>query len=435
MDVNNIIFSLRGEQVGSIEVTSPKILDVYIAKWKSEKGLPLEVEETVFDKKLNKKVTQKVQKAREEITLEKITERGLSYMAALVIETEGLSKKKLKIKIKSGKRKVLTDVDTAIEFINYEDIKVVTDASKYKDIKTKSEFEIEVDNLADKELYSNADDFKDKAVLRLMLNQKATDLSFDLAKLINEDEDKTAFVYVEVTSVESNIVYCGEGENNNNFMYGEDKWFKIKYLEQPWIIKAREEYEKKINQTDNCQYIVDTYHAVNREHKPKSCSDHWCASFVGWCLKETGYSAQLDPGAAAYGNILTRYRNKIQTTIDKDGKTVPLTEKNAAGKTVYVTKDVFEDPIWAQKLSKMFLGCICHVKPLGYNHVTFAVAIDYKGNYLFLGGNQSNSVRLANYPNSIQARIYPIEYEIEDTDDEFPIYYVDVPKNGSVTAS
>lgn len=364
------------EEAATEEENRPKILDAYFVKW-------------------NPSMTA--------ISSDKIGERGLSYQVAIVVETENLTSKKIKVRVKSGKRKVLSDVDAAISFIDMADVAKEANPKKYKDIAAKAEFEAEVDAIEE-----------NKAVVKLMLNGKANDLSFDLAKLILADEDKTAFVYIEVDCDEPDVEYEGQGANKNTFLNDEGSFFQIKYLEQPWIVKAREEYEKKICQANDCQYIVDNYHAVNREHKPSSCTDSWCASFVGWCLDQAGYSAQLDPGAAAYANIKTRIRWK--------------TEK---GKKVW--HDKYEDPVWGQTVAQTLLGCICHVKP-STDHVAFAVAQDHDGNTLFLGGNQSNSVRLGRYTN-LKGRTYPVEYVIKTEDYELPVYYVVVPQNGSITAS
>ncbi|WP_181876055.1 PAAR-like protein [Chryseobacterium carnipullorum] len=110
---------------------TPKIIDAYFVKWISEKGAPVEKEEEVYNKKLGKKVSVKKKIETTKISTEKISERGLSYQVALIVETEGLSGKKIKVKIKSGKNKVLTDVDADVSLIDLKDVEKVTDASKY----------------------------------------------------------------------------------------------------------------------------------------------------------------------------------------------------------------------------------------------------------------------------------------------------------------
>ncbi|RKS25994.1 uncharacterized protein DUF4280 [Flavobacterium endophyticum] len=347
------------------------------------------------------------------LDLTKVEERGLSYGVALVIETVGLEGKKLKVKIKSGVRKVLSDVDAAISFIDLKDIDAVTNPANYKNVTAKEEFEVEVGKLASDASLSNKDSFKDKAVLKLMLNQKPDNLSFDLAKLIANDTSKEALVYVEINCSEPDVEYMGidNGSGTKNaFLKEEGKYFKIKNKEQVWLTTARGEMEKGVTEATHCNTIINDYHQVNREHKPSGCAtitNAWCASFIGWCLTQNNFSAQCDPGAYTYGHINTRYRNK---RVVRDGKTVTL-------------PDHFDDPVWAKNTdaNKLALGSICVVN--NRKHVTFAVAKNKEGTHLFgLGGNQGDAVKISAYSARVSS-VYPIEYTINEEDYELPIYY------------
>ncbi|HBV16636.1 PAAR-like protein [Chryseobacterium carnipullorum] len=392
---------------------TPKIIDAYFVKWISEKGAPVEKEEEVYNKKLGKKVSVKKKIETTKISTEKISERGLSYQVALIVETEGLSGKKIKVKIKSGKNKVLTDVDADVSLIDLKDVEKVTDASKYAGIKAKSEFEIEVDNFANDPTVENSAQFKNKAVIKLMLNQRADDLSFNLAKLIAASADKEASVYIEVTSDEPKIEYLGtEGSSSlkNTFLNG--NYFKIKYFEQPWIVKAREEQELGVSEATHCKKIIDEYHAVNRQNKPTACANtdnsSWCASFVGWCLTNSGFSAQLDPGAYSYGHEKTRYRAGFKKN--------PTDKKGLA-------KEEFDEPIWGKLISgnQPLLGSICVL--LNGHHVSMAVGKSNDGKTIYyLGGNQGNKVCVGTFGQRTST-IYPTEYTKKDADDELPIYY------------
>lgn len=390
-----------------------KIIDAYFVKWISEKGAPVEKEEEVYNKKLGKKVSVKKKIETTKISTEKISERGLSYQVALIVETEGLSGKKIKVKIKSGKNKVLTDVDADVSLIDLKDVEKVTDASKYAGIKAKSEFEIEVDNFANDPTVENSAQFKNKAVIKLMLNQRADDLSFNLAKLIAASADKEASVYIEVTSDEPKIEYLGtEGSSSlkNTFLNG--NYFKIKYFEQPWIVKAREEQELGVSEATHCKKIIDEYHAVNRQNKPTACANtdnsSWCASFVGWCLTNSGFSAQLDPGAYSYGHEKTRYRAGFKKN--------PTDKKGLA-------KEEFDEPIWGKLISgnQPLLGSICVL--LNGHHISMAVGKSNDGKTIYyLGGNQGNKVCVGTFGQRTST-IYPTEYTKKDADDELPIYY------------
>lgn len=393
----------------------PKILDAYFVKWNSEKGTPVEKEEEVYNKKLGKKVTVKKKVDTTKIATERISERGLSYQVALVVETEGLTGKKIKVKIKSGKNKVLSDVNAEVSLIDLKDVEKVTDPSKYAGIKAKNEFEIEVDNFANDSTIENSSQFKNKAVVRLMLNQRADDLSFNLAKLIAASPDKEASVYIEVTSDEPKIEYLGKegsGGLKNTFLNEGGQYFKIKYLEQPWIVKAREEQELGISEATHCSKIVDEYHAINRQNKPTACANtgnsSWCASFVGWCLKNSGYSAQLDPGAYSYGHENTRYRAGF--------KKKPTDKKGLA-------EEEFDDPVWGKLIAgnQPLLGSICVLSDR--HHVSMAVGKSSDGKAIYyLGGNQGNKVCVGTYGQR-SSSMYPIEYTKKTEDDELPIYY------------
>ncbi|RXM50572.1 MULTISPECIES: PAAR-like protein [unclassified Chryseobacterium] len=393
----------------------PKILDAYFVKWVSEKGTPVEKEEEVYNKKLGKKVKVKKKVDTEKISAQKISERGLSYQVALVVETEGLTGKKIKIKVKSGKNKVLSDVNAEVSLIDLNDVEKVTDASKYAGIKAKSEFEVAVDNLANDSTIENASQFKNKAVLKLMLNQRADDLSFNLAKLIAASPDKEASVYIEVTSDEPKIEYLGkEGSSSlkNTFLNEGGQYFKIKYFEQPWIVKAREEQELGVSEATHCTKIVDEYHAINRQNKPKACANtdnsSWCASFVGWCLKNSGYSAQLDPGAYSYGHENTRYRAGFKKN--------PTDKKGLAA-------EEFDDPVWGKLVAGNLplLGSICVLSDR--HHVSMAVGKSSDGKVIYyLGGNQGNKVCVGTFGQRTSS-MYPIEYTKKSEDDELPIYY------------
>lgn len=411
-------------KVESIKVEEiPKILDAYFVKWSFEKGKPVEIEEEVYDKKSKKKVKVKKQTETKKIITEKITERGLSYQLALIVDTSGLAGKKIKIKIKSGSKKVLSDVDAEIKLIDLKDIESISEAAKYKDVKPKDVFEIEVGNLSKDPKIENSSDFKDKAVLKLMLNQRADDLSFDLAELIMGDPNKEALIYIEVESNEPKIEYFGiEGKSGtkNTFLNEASKFFKIKYFEQPWVIKAREEQKAKISEATNCDKIINEYHQINRQNKPKECANtdnsSWCASFVGWCLAKSGYSAQLDAGAYSYGHEETRYREGFKKV---------STDKKA------LTKEEFSTPIWGKLLpnAEPTVGSVC-VLSKGH-HVSIAVGMSSdKKTIYYLGGNQGDRVCVATFGGK-QSSIYPIEYTIKTEDYELPIYYT---KNEKVSS-
>ena len=329
-------------------------------------------------------------------TIEKISEAGLSYTVGVVVETQNLSGKKIKLRIKNGKKNVLGNVDEAIDFIDLND--------KTK----KSDFEVSVGNYPD---------LKDNAVFKIMLNQKVNDLSFDLAKKILNDPEKNALVYIEVEASQADTEYyglAGKTGLRNTFLNG--NYFKINYLEQPWVVTARYEQEKKVSEATHCNDIINNYHQINRQYRPAGCvgiANAWCASFVGWCLKQNNYSAQCDPGAYSYGHLNTRYRVGFK--------------KNPTDKTK-LTKEEFDNPVWAKQATKNSLGSICVVS--NGKHVTLAVAKDEAGKVLYLGGNQGNSVTISPF-SGLKSSVYPIEYNERENDKDLPIYYASIKETSA----
>jgi Domain of unknown function (DUF4280) len=373
--------SIRRDVVGA-----PTIIDAYFTKWAVAEGVA---------------------------TATKVLERGLSYQVAVIVETAGLAGKKLKIKIKSGKRKVFSDVNAAVKLIDLKDIEAVTDPTKYKDVKGKDEFEVLVNNMVTDTTITNGASFTDKAVLKLMINGRCDDLSFDMAELIMADADKMAFLFIEVECTEPNTVFNGkEGDSGktNTFLNEEGKYFNVKYMEQPWIVTARQEQKLGVTEATHCSRISGEYHQSNRQHKPGGCAtidNAWCASFVGWCLKANNFSAQGDPGAYTYGIENTRYRAGFRITPE----------------SARLVDEKFDAPQWGRLVAanNAPLGSICVVKVS--KHVAFSVAKNKDGRKIYyLGGNQGDKVCVGTFPNRATS-MYPIEYNSIETDNELPIYY------------
>jgi hypothetical protein len=366
-------------------VGTPTIIDAYFANWTIAGGA---------------------------VTATKVLERGLSYQVAVIVETAGLAGKKLKIKIKSGKRKVFGDVNAAVKLIDLKDVEAVTDPNKYNEVRPKEEFEVLVNNLISDTTITNRASFTDKAVVKLMINGRCDDLSFDMAELINADADKMAFLYIEVECAEPDVIFNGrQGQSgkNNTFLNEEGKYFNVKYLEQPWVVTARQEQKLGVSEATHCSRISGEYHQSNRQHKPSGCSTRanaWCASFVGWCLRANNFSFQGDPGAYTYGREYTRYRAGFRIT---PGTAILVNEK-------------FDPPQWGRLVAanNAPLGSICVVKVDG--HVAFAVGKSNGSKIYYLGGNQGDKVCVASFPNRATS-MYPIEYNRVTTDDELPIYY------------
>ncbi len=395
--------------IASANLTVPAVINAYFALLETGKTGSKEVEVEVTNKKTKKKQKQKKTIETKELIIKKVTERGLSYQAVIVVETALLQGKKIKVQVKSAPSAVLSENDKVLALLDVEEIEAISDPGTQATVKPKDIFEVEVGKFGKSSNIENPDDFKDKAILKLMLNGKPDDLSFDWAEKIMASADKKAELYLEITCDEPNVLWSGAGENKNLFLNSAGQYFELKYLEQPWIVKAREEQKKNISEATHCTRISGTYHAVNRQHKPTGCAtitNAWCASFVGWCLTAASYSAQLDPGAYSYAEVNTRYREGFN---GPDGKKVKA--------------EFFGDPVWGAKTNanKKAVGAIS-VLTSG-KHVTFCVAQTKSGGHVFgLGGNQGDAVKVSAYA-SIKSYVYPIEYAPTTIDYELPIYY------------
>jgi uncharacterized protein (TIGR02594 family) len=175
---------------------------------------------------------------------------------------------------------------------------------------------------------------------------------------------------------------------------GENQYSNFPIVQQlsepPWVYYARTQIG--INEDDNCSDIVNRYHQANREYKPSDCEIPWCASFVGYCLNQTEFDAQLDAGAASYANPQTRTR--------------------ATGKT----PESYGDPVWGEQVNNPFIGAIGVYKNGNQYHVTFIIAKSVNGETLYaLGGNQGDRVNITGYERSkFVAFMKPANYTIPE---------------------
>jgi len=125
-----------------------------------------------------------------------------------------------------------------------------------------------------------------------------------------------------------------------------------------WLLIAEGELGvKEIFGTKHNPKIIE-YHSITTV-KATDDETSWCASFTGWCLEKAGIKSTKSAAARSYLN-------------------------------------------WGKKLDKPEIGCIVVFKrgtSPTQGHVGFYVGETEKF-IMVLGGNQSDSVRISNYPKS-----------------------------------
>jgi len=143
----------------------------------------------------------------------------------------------------------------------------------------------------------------------------------------------------------------------------------------PWYVKAREELTKGVKESgappnsEVLKYFKSTGYKTQKE-------DPWCGAFIAWCLEHSGS--------------------------EKAAKSVK--KATAARAASWKTWGDAEVPIGAHEKGAVPIGAVVVLKPRSKTsdtsgHVAFFVEQDAKIISL-LGGNQSDSVKISEYPRS-----------------------------------
>lgn len=148
--------------------------------------------------------------------------------------------------------------------------------------------------------------------------------------------------------------------------------------ELPWIKTARELIaQREIPGSRSNPIIIDWAQKIGGWVKKFYTNDDipWCGLFVGHCINANGLPVPPDM--------------LLATAWNKYGK----------------------------KLEKPAYGCIAVWRwASGHYHVSFIIGKDKNGNYLALGGNQSNQVKISTYPKGalVGARFPEGDYKPEN---------------------
>lgn len=125
--------------------------------------------------------------------------------------------------------------------------------------------------------------------------------------------------------------------------------------ELPWIAEARKHIgQKEIPGTKNNPFIVGIWPAIGVSWFDSELTP-WCAGFIAYCLKKTGFKI-LGPATVARALAWADY---------------------------------------GVKLDRPAYGAIAVKSRKGGGHVGFVVGKDQFGNIMLLGGNQGDSVKIA----------------------------------------
>ena len=179
----------------------------------------------------------------------------------------------------------------------------------------------------------------------------------------------------------------------------------------PWLEIAEREYEiyKGKKETSKEKIIIDgqtyvsLYEKIQEYYKAAkyyygkdrdTAKEAWCASFVAYCIQESGFVNSSNPSCGGYDWGPQRKENPKRGWRDGEGEE---TEK--------------------------FIGAVASFKPKGgYTHAAILVGKTNSGNLVFLGGNQNSEIRLSAYsPDRIYKYMKPVSYEVSEEEYELPI--------------
>jgi uncharacterized protein (TIGR02594 family) len=324
------IYQPRTPSFGKIE-EKPEVLNAYFAI-KKEEGK---------DEKTKK------------ISFIPITKSNIGDEIYIVVETKKLYGKTIKLNIRQGKEKLLTEKDKPLSFLEGKDEKVLYTAC--------------VGELSDNKNYSNASDFTNFAITKaITLQNKKDETTKNWNKLIKSKSDKKTFLYIlaEADTTEK-VIYHGKNtdgtdDGEKRFRNIDGKWMELSPITiAPWMMYAKSYigiYEDKTSKSDpTIQSWIDKHNSdfslTGTDRPISSDNEPWCGIFVY--------------------NMLT----KADVIVEK-GKSWE-----------YPAKASFFKDNWSNsyKVSKPQYGAIAK---MNWSHVTFIYKFDDTHIWV-LGGNQA----------------------------------------------
>ncbi len=301
------------------------------------------------------------------ISFEKLDEANLGDEVYIIVETEYMHDKEIKMSLKQGgETKVLTETRKAI-YVTQDDKEVEVFKA------TVGEFTKNNTNI------SNAKDFINCAIAKITLAPKDDNKNKTYQDTLEKAKNKKALMYL-VVDAEPNglieVVYDFFTSNYENVCYeGEGRWFELKKNQSaPWMEIAWKEY-KDWSEGKWTEKKDDGLKRANKYIKKagdsfKANKKAWCGCFIHWVLTETNNTKK--------SNFSTVTNN-------------PTSSQNYWEKSRYPNSKKINP-----SLESPPYGVITVLHKTGWSgHVGFLINFEQKENKTYaylLGGNQNNKV-------------------------------------------
>ena len=170
----------------------------------------------------------------------------------------------------------------------------------------------------------------------------------------------------------------------------------IHFRRTPWMDTAIEEAIKGKGSAENVLPMLDLSYKYIRFAKGNSGittapndnkEGSWCAAYICWTLNKSGYKVHRNGRMASQS--FRYFNNKVYRKIDK--------------------------PIFGA------IALYTNMKKQTHGHVGYLFGKTKNGKYILLGGNQSNRLKFANYPErfgsyKLKGFYVPIDYEVKTAD-------------------
>jgi predicted chitinase len=169
-----------------------KVLEAYFAYRNEKKILP--------DAKKNEIET------KYEYALKKVNKGIVSKTLYIVVKTESIIDRNIKISICSAKDKVLTDINIPVKLLY--------------GIDELEEKELLINNYNNDVSIKNKDDFKNQTIFEVTLQPENDDDKKKWIETLSNSTNKKAFLYIKTEVIEENeVIYKGKGKDNKCFLF------------------------------------------------------------------------------------------------------------------------------------------------------------------------------------------------------------------------
>jgi predicted chitinase len=286
-----------------LPIESYKVLDAYFA-YRTDKVIPPDAK---------KKETE----TKYEYTFEKIDRGIISRKLYVIVKTEAIKEKNIKISICSAKEKVLTDIDTSV--------KLLYDSDEL------NEKELQVNNYYDDGTIKNKNSFKNQTIFEVTLQPKNDSDVKTWKDTIYNSTNKKASLYIKVeVADDSAITYNGKGIRNKCFLYEQPFELYTCYCNREigtsemialiYYLRDKQNYKKERNSFFNngSEYIsairINNGKLTENQSKLKLFTDEMNAMFkkfgINTCKRKIHFIGQM-----YLETISFRYTYENRTTV------------------------------------------------------------------------------------------------------------------------